>query len=568
MKRACLQNTIMDEDHLMRVPSGHIITDYSRVKRACEQNTIIDEKHLMRVPSGHLKTSYIRTKAICCSLLFILCYHAQSQDLIIKGKVRCINQNPNSTKGAENIIVVPTFMPSRATITASMPSGYFEFNTGVPISKLQDKMVTIYVISRCTNCKEVAKRVFISEDQDRQNRDDTKRYVTVKDWMLNANCQKAELMPFAADSVLNMVVKQPGQDLDNVSASTALVGAPAFLNFLTTITPVVGVLPNFGDFALQSFASGKINYGKFLLTSPLSHSANTGFNFAPSRDMSEAMFWNPSAISFSKKPHNISLLTNLKNNVKFGGFFRVNEKISVAAGGIYTMQDERRKSVFAILPINDPPFLLDVDSTKMNLKEYAAFLSPVYKINNNFSLAITLKSVWQEFNIPTALSIGNDGFGIFTDTNIKKQHFDVDVSATYKVTNALQAGVNLMNLAGTELYADAYVPGQSNIPVQIQRSLGLGLDYKFRRFNVGADMLFTEDGLYDAAIGVNYVPFNNALLSAGVAVKQLSYSLAFRIKHFRIAYINDNDWLINERSKGKSAIFNGRIYGGFVFDLN
>src|SRR5665647_1336666 len=175
--------------------------------------------------------------------------------------------------------------------------------------------------------------------------------------------------------------------------------------------------------------------------------------------MSEAMFWNPSAISFSKKPHNINLLTNLKNNVKFGGFFRVNEKISVAAGGIYTMQDERRKSVFAILPINDPPFLLDVDSTKMNLKEYAAFLSPVYKINNNFSLAITLKSVWQEFNIPTALSIGNDGFGIFTDTNIKKQHFDVDVSATYKVTNALQAGVNLMNLAGTELYADAYVPG-------------------------------------------------------------------------------------------------------------
>ena len=540
------------------------------MKRACLRFTILDEHHLIQILSGHLKSGCSRIKMIanCCALLILLSFHAQSQDLIIKGKVRCINQNPNSTKGAENIIVVPTFMPSRATITHSLPSGYFEFNTGVPISKLQDKMVSIYVISGCTGCKEVAKRVFISEDQDRQNRDDTKRYVTVKDWMLNTNCQKAELMPFAADGVLKLVIQQPGQNLENVSATSALVGAPAFLNFLTTISPVVGVLPNFGDFTLHSFNPGKINYGEFLLASPLSHSANTGFNFAPSRDLSEAMFWNPSAIAFRNKSHNISLLTNFRNNVKLGGFFRINEKISVAAGGIYTVQDERRKSVFALLPVNDPPFLLDVDSTKMNLKEYAAFLSPVYKVNNNFSLAITLKSVWQEFNIPAALSISNEGIGTFTNTNIKKQHFDVDFSATYKVTNALQAGLNLMNLAGTELYADAYVPGQPNIPVQMQRSLGLGLDYKWQRFNVGADMLFTNDGLYDAALGVSYVPFNNALLSAGFAVKQLSYSLAFRIKHFRIAYINDNDWLVNERRKGKSAIFNGRIYGGFIFDLN
>ena len=125
-----------------------------------------------------------------------------------------------------------------------------------------------------------------------------------------------------------------------------------------------------------------------------------------------------------------------------------------------------------------------------------------------------------------------------------------------------------MNLAGTELYADAFVSGQANIPIQKQRSLGLGMVYKWQRLNIGTDILFTEDGLYDAAFGVNYVPFNNALLSAGIAVKQLSYSLAFRIKHFRIAYINDNDWLINEKRTGKSAILNGKIYGGFIFDIN
>ncbi|MBC7689224.1 MAG: hypothetical protein H7211_13715 [Aquabacterium sp.] len=508
-------------------------------------------------------------KIIAClgSTLFLIAT-LQSQSLIIKGRLKCMNQNANSTKGAENIIVVPTFMPSKAVVTASSPSGYFEFNTGVPIARLQDKEVTVYVVSRCTNCKEIAKRIYISEDQDRENRNDNKRYVTVKEWMLNTNCQRAELRPLAADSVLRLVIKQPAQNLENVSAATALVGAPAVLNFLTTLTTVVGVTgaPE-GLFKIKSLNPGKINYGQFLLASPLIHSANTGFNFAPSRDISEAVFWNPSAIANSRKPYNISLLTNLKNNVKLGGFYRLTEKLTLGAGGIYTTQDQFRIAVF--LQGNQPT--QNPDTMRLNLKEYAAFISPVYKLNNNLSVGITLKSIWQNFNIPNLLfvkSFNGLQIGSYTDSSIKKQHFDVDLSATYKITNFLQAGLSLMNLAGTQLYADAFVPGQKNIPFQKLRSLGLGFTYKWQRLNVGTDLLFTENGFYDASFGINYVPFNNAMLSAGFAVKQLSYSIAFRIKHFRIAYINDNDWMVNEKRKGKSNILNGRLYGGFIFDLN
>lgn len=506
---------------------------------------------------------------ICVGLLFVFVLTIYGQPLIIKGNVRCLNQHLNSTKGAENVIVVPTFKPSRATVTASLPSGYFEFNTGLPLSRLQDKIVNIYAVSRCADCKEKVRRVFISEDQDRRNKNDDKSYVTIRDWQLNTKCQQAELPAFSADSILQIVQKQPEQNLDDISSATALVGAPAFLNFLSTLSPVLGVLPNAGTFRLKTLGPGKINYGRFLLASPLIHSANTGFNFSPSRDMSEAVFWNPSAIAYSKKPHNISLLTNIRNHVKFGGFYRINEKFSLAAGGIYTKQDERRKSVFVRFPINDPDDILNVDSTIMKLKEYAAFLSPVYKVNDQLSVGLTLKSIWQDFNIPNGLFVDiNNNVGSFTDSSITKQYVDLDLSATYKLTRAFQVGVNLMNLAGTALYADAFVSGQSNIPIQKQRSLGLGLVYKWERFNVGADLLFTEDELYDASFGVNYVAFNNALLSAGIAVKQLSYSLAFRLKHFRIAYINDNNWLVNERRKGKSEILNGKIYGGFIFDLN
>ena len=495
------------------------------------------------------------------SLLFSI-YNANGQSLIIKGKIKCMNQDANSTKGAENVIVVPAFLPAKSAITISRPQGYFEFNTGVPIGSLQDKVVTVYVISRCTSCKEIAKRVFISEDQDRQNKDDAKHYVTIKDWMLNTNCQKAELTAFAADSLLRMVAKQPAEDLDKVSAATALTGTPAVLNFLTNLITVAAAAPA-GDFKLLRLLPGKIHYGEFLFASPIMHSANTGFNFSPSRDMSEAIFWNPSAITGSRKPDNISLLTNLRNNIKAGGYWQLDKKVSLGGGFIYTAQDEFRNSFFDNL--NNPGNSPEVDSINMRLKEFAAFVSPVYKINNQFSIALTIKSIWQHLNIPyRVFAIDQSNIA---DTSIRKQHFDADLSATYKISNSFQAGINIMNLAGTKLYADAFVPGQSATALRNQRSLGLGLLYKWQRLNVGSDILFTAKGFYDASFGVSYVPFNNALVSAGIAVKQLSYSLAFRIKYFRIAYINDNHWLVNEKRKGKTGLLNGSIYGGFIVDF-
>ena len=261
------------------------------------------------------------------------------------------------------------------------------------------------------------------------------------------------------------------------------------------------------------------------------------------------------------------MLTNLKNNVKLGGYYRLTDKVSVGGGIIYNMQDEFRTTIFR----NTGGFTLTIDTTLMKLKEYAAFISPVYKVNSNFSVGLSAKSIWQDFNIPNTVfvnSINVIGIGTFTDSSIKKQRFDVDVSATYKVNGSFQVGFNAMNLAGTQLHADAFVPGQANPPLQNQRSFGLVLCYKWQRLNVGADILFTQDDFYDVALGVNYVPFNNALISAGMTVKQLSYSFAFRIKNFRIAYINDNDRMVNEKGKGKYDVLNGKIYGGFIFDLN
>ncbi len=512
----------------------------------------------------------MKNSVICSALLLLVSNTALGQNLVIKGRVRCQNESPNSTRGAENIIVVPAFIPSKSTITGSTPPGYFECNTGVPFAKLQDKQVSLYIVSGCSQCSEAVKRVFISEDQDKRNTDKTKSYVTVKDWKFNASCNELELPPFRADSMLGVIIQQPAQTPGQITNATALVGTPALLNLLTNITPIIGIVSNAGTFEARELGPGKIKYGQFLFSSALTHTANTGFNFSPARDMSETVFWNPSAIVKSRTPYNISLLTNVKNNGKLGGYFRLTDNISLGAGFIYTQQDEYRNTLF--VKISNEANTVQIDSFLIKLKEYSAFLAPAVKINEKISLGLTIKSVWQNLRIPNLLKITIDDNGstanIFTDSTIKRQKWDFDLSATYKISNALQVGINVMNLAGTTLYADAFAAGGSrNYKMQNQRALGLGACYKWQRFNFGADAILTEDGFYDAAIGVNYVPFNNALLSAGLAVKQLSFSAAFRIKHFRIAYINDNDLMINEKRKGKSGILNGGLYGGFVLDF-
>ena len=501
-------------------------------------------------------------KFIIYSFLLLLLYEASySQNLIIKGRVRCMNQSIHSTKGAENVIVVPTFVPSRSAITVTSPSGYFEFNTGTNLSTLQDKQVSIYIVSKCSSCKDLVKRVFVSEDQDRLNKDDSKSYVTIKKWMLEKNCNEVELPSFRADSLLNVIKKQPEEKLSELTNATAVAGTPALLNLLTNLITVTGTISNDGPFRASELGPGKIQYGNFLFASTLFHTSHAGFNFSPNRDLSEAVFWNPSAMVNSKKPNNISLLTNFKNNGKLSGFFKIADKVSLGAGVIYTMQDE-----FRVAKFKRGGNEVSKDSFFTKTKEYAAFLSSSLRLNNKLSFGLSIKSIWQNFNIPDSLNVDGN-INTFTDSTIKEQNFDVDFSVTYKISKSFQVGLNAMNLAGTKLYADAFIPDEKNIPFQNQRSFGLGLCYKWQRFNFGADLLFTEDDFYDAAFGVNYVPFNDALISAGIAVKQLSYSLSFRLKHFRLAYIDDNDWLVNEKRKGKSGILNGRLYGGFAFNF-
>lgn len=493
---------------------------------------------------------------------------AMAQPLVLHGRVWCLNRpNANSTSGVENVIIIPGFLPQKSTLTVTNPKGYYEINTGIDARKLEGKTIRLYLISKCSQCGKVSNAVFVSSDQLEQ-KGSPPGYLPVDAWTLKSVCNTVELDPVKADAMLQTLLKQRNEDLNQLTAASALVAPTSLLNLITNLITSVPV-QNVGNFVAQRFLdAGKIRFGSFLFSSALFQTSNAGFNFSPSRNLSEAVFYNPSAIAYSPVANNISAFTNLKNIGKLSGYFALNKKLTLALGGIYTQQDEIRRVAFKN---QGGGGTVSIDSFFLKAKEYAAFLSPVYKLNDKLSVAVTAKFLAQEFSAPDSLVMGQDGngnaFNTFFNRTVTKHAVDADVSFTYKVLPAFQIGINAMNVAGTKLYGQAFAAREQNRVEVKQRTLGVGFCYKRKRLNVGTDLLFTENEFFDATIGINYIPLNNVLLSGGVAVKQGSYSLAVRLKHFRISYIDDNGWMINEKRRGKSVVTNGKIYSGFVVDF-
>jgi hypothetical protein len=511
-------------------------------------------------------------KIIFFKILFTaLASNINAQEVIIKGTLRCMNNGEaTSTRGAVNIIIIPSFNPKAAVATTTTPQGFFQVNTGWDAKNLQDKEVTLYIITKCSSCKRV-QRVFISEDLDKRNTDPAKMYVTVKGWKLLENCQNTELPDILSEQLLDSAHQLPPQDINGKAPGSPAMAPVSFINLFQKLVTAAATA-NTGLYKVTNVYPGKIKYGIFLHSSPMTNTDNTGFNFAPSRNLSEAVFWNAAAIALTGKPNNVSLLANFKNNIKLSGYQQITKQFFIGLGGIYTKQDQTRQmDIIGIGASNNGNIFTGVNHPE-KLEEFAVFLAPVYKINNKASVSVTIKSIWQKFNNPKLVAmeqVGSDNtaYNFFIDDSIKKQSIDADISFSYKLNSFLQAGVSVMNIGGTKLYADQFVPDSANQSYVNQRAYGVGLSYKYGRLNVGVDALFTDKDFYDASLGINYVPFNNGLIAAGYAFKQQSFSVSFRLKHFKIAYIYDNNLVINDVKVAKSTLFDGKIYSGFVFDF-
>src|SRR5690606_33822012 len=263
-------------------------------------------------------------------------------EVIIKGTLRCMNNVvATSTRGAVNIVIIPSFNPAASVVTTTTPQGFFQISTGWDIKALRGKDVTLYITTKCSSCKTI-QRVFISEDLDKRNTDPSKMYVTIKGWKILENCSNTELPDILSEQLLDSAHRLPPQDISGTAKGSSAMSPVSFLNLFQKLVGPVATA-NQGLFNVISLDSGKIKFGRFLHSSPMTNTDNPGFNFSPSRNLSEAVFWNAAAIANTNKPNNISLLANFKNNIKLSGYQQIARQFYVGLGGIYTTQDQRRE---------------------------------------------------------------------------------------------------------------------------------------------------------------------------------------------------------------------------------
>ncbi len=171
-------------------------------------------------------------------ILLLFSLKTVAQEVIIKGTLRCLNNAvETSTRGAVNIIIIPSFNPKAAVATSTTPEGFFQVNTGWNAKDLRDKNVTLYIITKCSSCKKI-QRVFISEDLDKRNTDPTKMYVTIKGWKVLENCQNSELPDIVSAQLLDSVRRLPPEDISGKAPGSQALAPVSFINLFEKLAAI------------------------------------------------------------------------------------------------------------------------------------------------------------------------------------------------------------------------------------------------------------------------------------------------------------------------------------------
>lgn len=271
---------------------------------------------------------------------------------------------------------------------------------------------------------------------------------------------------------------------------------------------------------------------------------NPGFQFSPTRNISDAVFFNSSAIAFS--PYNqVNILSDIDEFSLVSSTFNLSDAYGIGIGALYLDREENRT---ALTEINESA------SSSFRSEEWGAFLSLSRKISNDMSVGLTVKYLSQSIEAPDkiekrTIDPGNGELDIYyflLKDKLEEEQYDFDISGTYQINKRFQFGLSVMNIAGAELLTD------DDEYFQL-RSVGIGLSYKYRRVHLGTDIIAYQEGETDFSVGINIVPFSNAEINFGYgsAFQTIVAGAKYRILKFGGLYISPTyRFLVNDEFEG------------------
>lgn len=451
----------------------------------------------------------IRTAKVFCLimiLLFAFYDYSYSGDVWIEGTTTCREQGKTELeRPAKCIIVMPKNTPEAAVVTHD--NGFYAIN--LPIKDVIDKKLTLSFFSMWGLIDEKTKYVWYDEIKGKKR---TFKFPTM---CLKKECELVEEegkchLTQAHLKTIRIRDEKPKKKKSRwkwwlatlipvVGGATSSASASAELS---DSTGDGGSGPEISVKDIKNITEEKIEDGKLISYAFSGMSRNTGFLISPTRDIGDAVFFNPSAIALSS----ISQL-NAYSNFRYsqaGIAIPFKERFGLGLGLISLDQKDTRT---AFTESNES------HSSSFNTQELAVFLSGSKRLKENLSVGITTKYFSQDIETPEKIRITTYSSGYktksFITNKLEESFFDYDLSMTLNNTSSIQTGLSLMNIKGTELLTN---DGKR----EKIRAVGIGASYKKKRMHLGSDVKLIENGDFDISAGINFVPFTNAKVNFGL----------------------------------------------------
>jgi len=326
---------------------------------------------------------------------------------------------------------------------------------------------------------------------------------------LNVPCETAEQDSTLMSNELTLIQRSRDRTWKKLIASGGIGLSPAALSFVG-----YAFASAFGDTfpppqenaQVTNISDQKKTKGHLLSYSLSAFSENSGFNFAPKRNIMESVFWNASASSLLLYNHAGFTRNFNKSHMKGSCGATFYDTFGVNVGYLSMKYKETRS---AQLPNGE------LISEGFTTAENGYFLSASLLVHdllpNTLALAVTGKRINQNLDKPgTGVAI-DENDGSLRDWKHDKEYrtaYDYDLSATYKLSNSITLGGSFLNVSGITL-------SDGTGREILQRMGGFGVVYQWKKVQFGTDIIFRESDNAEIAFGVNVMPYNYVEIQAG-----------------------------------------------------
>jgi len=475
-----------------------------------------------------MKKQTVTNSGVVVTIIFLMCLFPQlsySKTIRLQGYVKCIKKDDRAPNPAKYILVVPEKYLNKSDLTDDKGC-YYIFLPGKVIG---EKLTLQYRNSKSE--KEIHKKdIKIWADEIDCTEDGCVKYL--ERVVLEPHCIEVEDDEKDMLRLLELFRKKPEE-----ASALLKYGTPVTAGLTSSLLPFIGGLgaaagpgeePTPTTANVVRVSQKTIKDGELLSYGMSAFSDNMGFNFTPKRNIAEAVFWNPSAIAMSYF-NQVSGYTDFEDFHRASVAFTIKDIFGIGLGYLHLRHKEKRTALVGTGETFSDTFETNEDGMFISASILFKNILPGF-----FSTGMTIKRLSQTLQIPGNVIYMDSGkLKSWEHEEEENTVYDFDIGVTYQLNKAATLGMNLMNIAGSKLKSE-------NDSEKIQRAIGIGGAYQWKRLQIGTDIIHREDEGADIAFGANVVPFNLALIQAGYDTTYHTYSLG--LKYWWLSYTyNSND---------------------------